>query len=183
ISARRWAGAGGQRSGGRGAAGAYDLRPGRRHYAVGSLRLCVLDAAGFDRGAVYAGAAECEQSLTYFVRILLYPEKKEAGGKMTDQEEIYDSPTGWVAQHIRDYVETDGRKGHKWRGVDTLLLTTRGRKSGKLRRTALIYGKDGDNYIVVASRGGHPSHPAWYLNLVANPEVMVQVGADKFKAR
>ncbi|HLV33927.1 MAG TPA: nitroreductase family deazaflavin-dependent oxidoreductase [Spirillospora sp.] len=102
---------------------------------------------------------------------------------MTDQEEIYDSPTGWVAQHIRDYVETDGRKGHKWRGVDTLLLTTRGRKSGKLRRTALIYGKDGDNYIVVASRGGHPSHPAWYLNLVANPEVMVQVGADKFKAR
>ncbi len=102
---------------------------------------------------------------------------------MGTQDEIFDSPTGWVAQHIREYVETDGRSGHMWRGVPTLLLTTRGRKSGLRRRTALIYGKDGDNYVVVASRGGHSKHPAWYLNLVENPMVEVQVGPDKFSAR
>jgi deazaflavin-dependent oxidoreductase (nitroreductase family) len=97
--------------------------------------------------------------------------------------EIHDSPTGWVNKHIREYVESDGKKGHKHQGKDSLLLTTTGRKSGELRRTGLFYGKDGDNYIVVASRGGHSKHPAWYLNLDANPEVEVQVGADKFKAR
>lgn len=99
---------------------------------------------------------------------------------MTD---IHDSPTGWVNKHIREYIETDGKKGHKHQGKDALLLTTRGRKSGLLRRTALFYGKDGDRYVVVASSGGHAKHPAWYLNLAANPEVEVQVGADKFAAR
>ncbi|HXH23165.1 MAG TPA: nitroreductase family deazaflavin-dependent oxidoreductase [Dehalococcoidia bacterium] len=99
------------------------------------------------------------------------------------QEEVLDSPTGWVAQHVREYVETDGEKGHTWRGVSTLLLTTRGRRSGKLRRTALIYGRDGDRYVIVASQGGAPKHPQWYLNLRARPEVMVQVGAEKFRAR
>jgi deazaflavin-dependent oxidoreductase (nitroreductase family) len=61
-----------------------------------------------------------------------------------------------------------------------LLLTTRGRKSGKLRRTALIYGRAGDDYLVVASNGGADNHPLWYLNLVENPAVELQVGADKF---
>ena len=102
---------------------------------------------------------------------------------MTPQEEVVDSPVGWVNQHIRGYVESDGEKGHHWRGVNTLLLTTKGRKSGKLRRTALIYGRDGDRYVVVASKGGAKKHPEWYLNLVENPEVEVQVGAEKFKAR
>jgi deazaflavin-dependent oxidoreductase (nitroreductase family) len=101
---------------------------------------------------------------------------------MAEQDEIHDSPTGWVAQHIQEYVETDGEKGHHWRGTPTLLLTTRGRKTGMLRRTALIYGQDGDRYVIVASRGGHAKHPAWYLNLVDNPDVEVQVGADKFSA-
>jgi len=103
---------------------------------------------------------------------------------MAVQDEIHDSPSEWVAKHIHDYVETDGEKGHDWKpGVKTLLLTTRGRKTDQLHRTALIYGKEGGNTIVVASRGGNKNHPAWYLNLVANPEVEVQVGADKFKAR
>jgi deazaflavin-dependent oxidoreductase (nitroreductase family) len=62
-------------------------------------------------------------------------------------------------------------------------LTTRGRKTGELRRTALIYGRDGDNYLLVASDGGAKKHPAWYLNLVADPAVEIQVGADKFKLR
>jgi len=101
---------------------------------------------------------------------------------MGEQDDIFDSPTGWVAKHIRDYIETDGRTGHLWRGTPTLLLTTLGRKSGQRRRTALIYGQDGDNYVVVASRGGHTKNPAWYLNLVENPNVDVQVAADKFSA-
>ena len=102
---------------------------------------------------------------------------------MASEEEVFDSPTGWVKSHIRDYVESDGKKGHRWRGLPTLLLTTRGRKSGKLRRTALIYGRDGKNYLLVASNGGASTHPSWYLNLVENPEVELQVGADRFTAR
>jgi deazaflavin-dependent oxidoreductase (nitroreductase family) len=102
---------------------------------------------------------------------------------VAERKQVFDSPTRWVAQHVRRYVETGGRQGHRWNGVDTLLLTTRGRKSGKLRRTALIYGRDGDRYLVVASRGGAKKHPAWYLNLSETPEVEVQVGADTFRAR
>ena len=101
---------------------------------------------------------------------------------MTSNEKVYDSPTGFVKDHIREYVESDGKKGYLWRGVTTLLLTTRGRKSGKLRRTALIFGRDGKIYLVVASKGGAPNHPLWYLNLVANPEVEIQVDAEKFTA-
>lgn len=97
---------------------------------------------------------------------------------MTRGETIHDSPSDWVADHIRDYVETDGAKGHMWRGVPTLLLTTRGRRTGKLRRTALIYGRMGDAYVVVASKGGAPKHPLWYLNLETNPEVEIQVGEE-----
>jgi len=96
--------------------------------------------------------------------------------------EIHDSPTRWVARHIRSYVESDGRKGHRWHGVDTLLLTTTGRKTGRLRRTALIYGRDGDRYLVVGSNGGAARHPAWYLNLVAHPQVELQVGAERTAA-
>ena len=98
-------------------------------------------------------------------------------------EEVHDSATGWVADHIRAYVATDGREGHLHMGWPTLLLTTRGRRSGLLRRTALIYGQDADRYLVVASNGGLPDHPAWYLNLGEDPDVTLQVGADKFPAR
>jgi deazaflavin-dependent oxidoreductase (nitroreductase family) len=100
-----------------------------------------------------------------------------------EEEPTSDSPTAWVAKHIRDYVETDGKKGHSYQGIPALLLTTRGRKSGKLRRTALFYGQDDGRYLVVASNGGSPHHPTWYLNLADHPEVAVQVGADKFTAR
>ena len=99
------------------------------------------------------------------------------------QEEVFDSPIGWVAEHVRDYVATDGQKGHRWMGVDTLLLITRGRKTGKRRRTALICGRDGDRYVIVASKGGFPTHPLWYLNLTANSAVDVQVRGDEFRAR
>ncbi|WBB70689.1 nitroreductase family deazaflavin-dependent oxidoreductase [Micromonospora sp. WMMD812] len=103
---------------------------------------------------------------------------------MTSSEQVLDSPTGWVADHIRRYLETDGADGHEWRpGVFTLLLTTRGRHSGKLRRTALIYGRDEDRYLVVASQGGAPEHPAWFLNLLADPHAEVQVEGERFTAR
>jgi deazaflavin-dependent oxidoreductase (nitroreductase family) len=100
-----------------------------------------------------------------------------------DEEPIYDSPTGWVAKHIRGYAETDGKDGHSYQGIAALLLTTRGRKSQKLRRTALYYGEDDGRYLVVASNGGSSRHPSWYLNLTERPEVDVQVGADTFRAR
>jgi deazaflavin-dependent oxidoreductase (nitroreductase family) len=98
-------------------------------------------------------------------------------------EQVTDSPTDWVAEHTRQYLESDGREGHEWQpGVSTLLLTTTGRKSGVKRRTALIYGQDADRFVVVASKGGAPEHPAWYLNLEADPEVEVQVLDDVFPA-
>ena len=101
---------------------------------------------------------------------------------MAHEEQIHDSPTGWVAKHIQTYVESDGSKGQQYQGYPSLLLTTRGRKSGLLRRTALYYGEDSDHYVIVASNGGDDHHPSWYLNLSENPEVEVQVGADKFAA-
>lgn len=98
-------------------------------------------------------------------------------------EEVLDSPTGWVAKHIRTYVESGGEKGHRHYGNDALLLTTRGRKSGKLRRIALYYGRDADRYVVVASNGGSAGHPLWYLNLLESPEVALQVGNEVFRGR
>jgi deazaflavin-dependent oxidoreductase (nitroreductase family) len=99
-------------------------------------------------------------------------------------DQVVDSPRGWVNKHIRRYVASGGADGHEWRpGVPTLLLTTRGRRSGLLRRTALIYGRDGDSYLVVASQGGARVHPGWYFNLEADPRVTVQVGPDEFQAR
>jgi deazaflavin-dependent oxidoreductase (nitroreductase family) len=98
------------------------------------------------------------------------------------EQEVVDSPTPFVADHIKSYVESDGADGHDWQGVSTLLLTTTGRKSGVLRRSALIYGRDGDDLVIVASKGGADDHPAWYLNLVSDPAVRVQVGAEQFDA-
>lgn len=98
-------------------------------------------------------------------------------------DDVIDNPTGWVAAHIRRYVASDGAKGHTWYGKPTLLITTVGRSSGARRRTALIYGQDGGNYVVVGSNGGKPDHPNWYLNLLANPEVDLQVGADRLSCR
>jgi deazaflavin-dependent oxidoreductase (nitroreductase family) len=102
---------------------------------------------------------------------------------MSEHElKVVDNETGWVKDHIRAYVDSDGADGHTWNGITTLLLTTKGRRSGLWRRTPLIYGEDGDRYLIVASKGGSPTHPAWYLNLVAHPEVHLQVASDKFTA-
>jgi deazaflavin-dependent oxidoreductase (nitroreductase family) len=89
----------------------------------------------------------------------------------------------WQEEHMRRYLATGGQDGHIWQGVPTLLLTTKGRRSGEARTTPLIYGRAGDSYVVVASRGGTPTNPAWYDNLVADPDIEIQVMADRFKAR
>jgi deazaflavin-dependent oxidoreductase (nitroreductase family) len=86
-------------------------------------------------------------------------------------------------EHVRRYRETGGEVGHIWNDVPTLLLTTTGRRTGEQRTAPLIYGQDGDAYVVVASKGGAPQHPAWYLNLAADPEVELQVGDEVFPAR
>jgi deazaflavin-dependent oxidoreductase (nitroreductase family) len=82
-------------------------------------------------------------------------------------------------EHIQRYQETGGEVGYLWNGVPTLLLTMTGRKSGAPRTRALIFGRDGEDYLVVASMGGAPKHPQWYLNLVALPEAEIQVRAER----
>jgi deazaflavin-dependent oxidoreductase (nitroreductase family) len=91
-----------------------------------------------------------------------------------------DSPVGWVKDHIQQYVQSGGAEGHEWHGTTTLLLTTTGRRTGTQHRTALIYRQVGDDYVIVASKGGAPNHPAWYLNLTAHPDVRVQVKDEEF---
>jgi len=109
---------------------------------------------------------------------------------MVDESLLEEMPA-WLQEHARSYLETDGEKGHMWDStviggpgpVQCLLLTTTGRKTGKKRLLPLIYGDTEGGVVVVASKGGAPSHPVWYLNLVAQPEVDVQVKSDRFRAR
>jgi deazaflavin-dependent oxidoreductase (nitroreductase family) len=87
-------------------------------------------------------------------------------------------------EHVERYEQTAGKEGHEWRpGVYTLILTTKGRRSGQPRPTPLIYGTHDGDYLVVASKGGSDEPPAWYRNLGENPEVEVQVEGDRFRAR
>ena len=99
---------------------------------------------------------------------------------------IVDSDKEWVKKQIDEYVATDGAKPTFRGGAPLVLLTTQGRKSGEWRRTCLIgsvdTGGDGKDVLIVASMGGAPKHPVWYLNLEANPRVWVQNGADTFWA-
>ena len=95
---------------------------------------------------------------------------------------IIDNDADWVKAQIAEYVATDGAKPVFRHGAPLLLLTTRGRKSGEWRRTCLIGAADGDRFVIVASLGGAPRHPVWYLNLTENPRVWLQVGAESFWA-
>ena len=96
----------------------------------------------------------------------------------------------WIQDHLQRYLDTDGADGYLWDArlgggqgmVPTLLLTTIGRKSQRALTLPLIFGRAGTSYMVVASKGGAPEHPAWYLNLQQQPEVQVQVKADRFTA-
>jgi F420H(2)-dependent quinone reductase len=84
--------------------------------------------------------------------------------------------------HAFIYEHTDGLIGHRLLGVPTLMLRTTGRKSGQTRTNSLVYAKDGDRYLVVASKGGAPKAPAWLLNLRAKPEAEVQIGPKRIQA-
>jgi deazaflavin-dependent oxidoreductase (nitroreductase family) len=84
-------------------------------------------------------------------------------------------------EHVRRYKETNGEVGYLWNGVAALLLTTIGRKTGESRTNALIFGRDGNDYLVVASMGGAPNHPNWYLNLRDQPSAEIQVRADRMR--
>jgi deazaflavin-dependent oxidoreductase (nitroreductase family) len=95
---------------------------------------------------------------------------------------------GWQKQHVELYIQTDGAEGHVvdfglpgLPPVDCLLLQTTGRKSHAPQTTPLIYGKDGGGFVIVASKGGAPEHPAWFLNLRDNPEVRFQVVNKKYR--
>jgi deazaflavin-dependent oxidoreductase (nitroreductase family) len=96
--------------------------------------------------------------------------------------EPIDPKGGWQLEHLRRYVATDGADGHLWKGVPTLLLTTHDQSAGRGRRTALIYSRDGDNFVVIASAGGQPEHTRWYRRLSADPRVLVQVKERRFLA-
>ena len=97
----------------------------------------------------------------------------------------------WIREHLARYIASDGADGYLWDAslgggegmVATLLLTTTGRKSGEPLTLPLIFCKTEHGYAVIASKGGAPAHPAWYLNLQDDPRVHVQVKAEKFEAR
>ncbi len=82
-------------------------------------------------------------------------------------------------EHVRQYQATNGEVGYLWNGVPILLLSTTGRRSGQPRTTPLIFGRDADDYLVIASLGGAPKNPSWYVNLQANPRAEIQVKAEQ----
>jgi deazaflavin-dependent oxidoreductase (nitroreductase family) len=86
-------------------------------------------------------------------------------------------------EHIARYEATNGETGYLWNGAPCLVLHTTGRKSGELRKFPLIFGRRGDDLVLIASKGGAPEHPGWYLNLVAHPDAAVQVKGDVFDVR
>lgn len=85
--------------------------------------------------------------------------------------------------HVRAYRDTNGEQGYSWRGTTILLLTTTGRVSRTERTTPLIFRGDGDQWVVVASKGGSPDHPDWYKNLEANPDAAIQIKGEEIPVR
>jgi deazaflavin-dependent oxidoreductase (nitroreductase family) len=100
-----------------------------------------------------------------------------------DLDHATDSQWDWVAEQTRKYLASGGTEGHESNGVYTLLLATTGRKTGITRRTCLIYGTVGEDFVVVASKGGADEDPEWLKNLQADPSVGVQVADRRFTAR
>lgn len=101
---------------------------------------------------------------------------------MTSSEPNYTRPDLALLgeDHIRAYRDTGGEVGYLWNGAPTLLLTATGRRTGRELTSALIFARDGDDYLIVASMGGAPKHPMWYLNLQAHPQAKIQVRGDEF---
>lgn len=98
----------------------------------------------------------------------------------------------WMKDHADRYLRSGGTDGHIYTlsrpgapdlTVPSLLLATKGRKSGQSYLFPLFYGRDGGSYFVIASKGGAPEHPGWYRNILAEPLVDIQVGTEKLQAR
>src|SRR5579859_6060177 len=105
---------------------------------------------------------------------------------MTLEGEYEPSPSKWVRDQIEAYESSGGQRGKTLldTGLPVVIVTTRGNKSGKLRKTAVMRVEHGGEYALVASKGGAPTHPVWYYNLKADPDaVTVQDGPDPFDAR
>jgi deazaflavin-dependent oxidoreductase (nitroreductase family) len=100
-----------------------------------------------------------------------------------DLDRATDSQWDWVAEQTRTYLTSGGTEGHENNGVHMLLLATTGRVAGQPRRTCLIYGTCGDDFVVVASKGGADQDPDWFKNLQADPSVGVQAGTRRFTCR
>jgi deazaflavin-dependent oxidoreductase (nitroreductase family) len=86
-------------------------------------------------------------------------------------------------EHVRVYRETAGERGYHWRGTTILLLSTVGRRSGESRTTPLIHRADGARWVIVASKGGAPANPGWYENLLADPDVTIEVPGETVPVR
>ncbi len=86
-------------------------------------------------------------------------------------------------QVMAEFRANGGKVGGNFAGAPMVLLTTKGAKSGEQRTTPLVYSSDGGKVVIIASKAGAPQHPAWFLNLKANPEVTVEVGTEKYRAR
>jgi len=86
-------------------------------------------------------------------------------------------------EHVHRYEATGGKVGHDWNGTSVLILHPTGRQHGETRKNPLIYGRDGEDYVVVASKGGAPDNPGWYRNLLAHPDVAIQVRGDLIPVR
>jgi F420H(2)-dependent quinone reductase len=100
-----------------------------------------------------------------------------------DPDNVRQSPSGWVAEQAQAYEASGGTQSTDMNGAPCLLLDYQGRRSGDWHRTVLIYGRDGDDYLIVASKGGADDHPLWYLSIEANAEVHLRVGTERFAAR
>jgi deazaflavin-dependent oxidoreductase (nitroreductase family) len=100
-----------------------------------------------------------------------------------DPAAVQVSPETWVAEQAKRYEESGGTEATDLNGSPCLLLDYQGRRSGTWRRTVLIYGRDGDDYLVVASKGGADEHPVWFLNIEEKPEVHLRVLGERFAAR
>lgn len=90
---------------------------------------------------------------------------------------------GFMKDHIKRYLATNGEDGHLMNGFPCLVLTTTGKKSGEKRQAAVIYGKSGQHHVIIASKGGSDTPPAWFVNLQANPLAHIQVKADQFDVK
>ena len=84
---------------------------------------------------------------------------------------------------IDEFRETGGKASGIFEGAPMILITHKGAKSGKEYTTPLVHTRDGDSYVIIASKGGAPQYPQWFRNLVANPDVTVEVGTERFPAR